>query len=95
MTRDEGQRTFAVILGEAEDEERFRTTVMACDREQAIEKAALLAERLNVEVELVMPAENLPPRPIRGGGEGGGGRGTGAGIGPGGIGPGSGTGTGC
>ena len=57
MTHDH-QHSFAVILSEADGEERFRTTVMASDREQAVEKAEQLAER--IEVELVEPAGNLP-----------------------------------
>jgi hypothetical protein len=60
MTHDQGQHSFAVILGDADGDERFRTMVMAYDREQAVEKAALIAERLNVKIELVEPAENLP-----------------------------------
>ena len=36
------------------------TTVMADGREQAIGKAALLAERLGIGVGLVEPVENLP-----------------------------------
>jgi hypothetical protein len=55
MTHDQGQHSFAVILGEAEGEERFRTTVIASNREQAVEKAEPLAKRLNVGVEFVEP----------------------------------------
>jgi hypothetical protein len=60
MAHDQGQHSFAVILGEAQGDERFRTTIMAGDRDQAIERAVLLAERLHVEVELVEALENLP-----------------------------------
>lgn len=64
MTYDQGQHLFAVILSEPEGEERFRTTVLACDQEQAVQKAAHLAERLNVEVELVASTENISPAAI-------------------------------
>jgi len=60
MTHDQGQHSFTVVLGEADGDERFITAVMADDRQQAVEKAALLAERLGIEVELVEPVENLP-----------------------------------
>lgn len=55
MAHNQGQYSFTVILSDVDGNERFQTTVMAKDREHAIQKAALLAERLGVEVELVEP----------------------------------------
>jgi hypothetical protein len=51
---------FAVVLSEAESEERFRTTISAASLDAALAKAARLAERLHADVELVEPMRNLP-----------------------------------
>jgi hypothetical protein len=54
------QQSFAVILTEADGEERYRSTILAANQDAAVEKAERMAARLNVEVEMVEPMLNMP-----------------------------------
>jgi hypothetical protein len=49
------QRPFAVILSGHAGREWFRHTIMANDRDHALEKAARMARRMQVELESVAP----------------------------------------
>ena len=55
MQEHQGQRSFAVILSGHARREWFRHTIMANDQDHALEKAARMARRMQVELESVAP----------------------------------------
>lgn len=57
MQRDQ---SFAVIMSEADGEERYRSTILAANQDAAVDKADRMAARLHVDVELVEPTRNMP-----------------------------------
>ena len=55
MQERQGQRSFAVILSGHAGREWFQHTIMANDRDHALEKAPRMARRMQVELESVAP----------------------------------------